>query len=237
MGCCAICEATNSEARPFGRPEVGLHDLQHLAVLRYDPYALELQNYAMELKENAGWTTHAELPLVTIKSLQESKFSTAAPVFYLVLKPVKKVNLSAFVKLVLDPGDRLTWDTLISLYHELPVEGRKVYYTMYEFPFPFSNRDFIESATVIPSSFGFHIVKYSTSECEVPSKYERGFTHFFVATAEVKDDEVEISVVGQIDLSLPFKQQILMNYAKVIFEDWVTEFVKALQRMSADLQY
>lgn len=225
MGCCALCESTPGEAKPLF-PRDG--SLQHLNTLRYDPYALEMQRYFHELRNSPGWTVNAELPEVTIKSLPRSDFSERAPVFYLILKPIPNVDFSLLVKLLLEPDYRLSWDNTLTDYRELPSEAHKLYYSMYELPFPFKNRDFVETATVIPSPSGMHLVKYSTEECELRTNMERATTHFFVASAELTDEATEIVVMGQIDLNLPFKQQLLMRYAGDLFEDWVHSFIKAL---------
>ena len=112
-----------------------------------------------------------------------------------------------------------------------------VYYSLFQFPFPFKNRDFIETAAIIPSNSGLTLVKYSTEECEVQSQAERGTTHFFVMRVEMRESLAYVTVMAQTDLSLPFKQQILMRYASLLVKDWVEEFLKKVEEGRTDHPY
>ena len=227
MGCCAACEASSSE--PNAMLSVAPITLSQLSILRFDPFAMDIQQYFHELLQTAAWTANTELPSVTIKSLPTSRYSEKAPVMCLQLAPFQATDPAYIVQLLTDPKLRMSWDEMLGDCHELQSSSRTVYYSLFQFPFPFKDRDFIETAVILPSNSGLTLVKYSTEECEVQSQAERGTTHFFVARVKVREGLTEVTVMAQMDLSLPFKQQILMRYASLLVKDWVEEFIKKAQ--------
>lgn len=232
MGCCAACEASNSEANAL--LSVAPVTLAQLSILRFDPFAMEIQQYFHELLQTAAWTAQTELPSVTIKSLPTSRYSEKAPVMCLHLAPFQADDPAYVVQLLTDPKLRMSWDDMLGDCHEIQCCSRLLYYSLFRFPFPFKDRDFIETAVIFPSNSALTLVKYSTEECEVQSQAERGTTHFFVARVEAKDALVYVTVMAQMDLSLPFKQQILMRYASLLVKGWVGEFLKKAQEGRKD---
>lgn len=211
--------------------------LSQLSILRFDPFAIEIQQYFHELLQTAAWTDNTELPSVAIKSLPTSRYSEKAPVMCLHLAPFPAADPTYIVQLLTDPNLRMSWDNLLGDCREISCSPRMVYYSLFQFPFPFKNRDFIETAAIIPSNSGLTLVKYSTEECEVQSQAERGTTHFFVMRVELRANLAYVTVMAQTDLSLPFKQQILMRYASLLVKDWVEEFLKKVEEGRKDHPY
>lgn len=209
MGCCALYQ---TEPRTH-TPSLSLH-------LPTDQYALELEHYATELLQTAPWLVLTEGPLVTISYLPHSRYSNKAPVFSLRLKPLPAIDLDYGVKMLIDPELRPQWDFQLSQYRVVPTSGRQVYYTRYEFPFPFRHRDLLEATSVLPKPSSASVIKYSTAECEVSTGLERAVMVFFVAALRVVEDCLEVVVTVQLDLHLPFIQVLQTQVAGVI-EDWV----------------
>lgn len=227
MGCCTACELANDEPRAL----LGVMPvtLDQLSILRFDPFALEIQQYFYELLHSAAWVLNTELPLVSIKSIPSSRYSEKAPVMCLTLKPFPTTDPGFIVQLLTDPKLRMTWDNMLGDCHEVQTSPRLIYYSLFQFPFPFKNRDFLETAVVLPSASGLTLVKYSTEESDMKTQAERGTTHFFVAKVEMQQGMAHVTVMGQTDLSLPFKQQLLMRYASLIVKGWVDRFLKRVE--------
>ena len=213
MGCCVLY------AEPRTRtPSVSLQ-------LRTDPYALELERYATELLLSSPWQVLEENSLVTISSLSQSRYSAQVPVFSLRLKPLPAIDLDYAVKLLINPELRPLWDFQLSQYRTIPIPGRSVYYTRYEFPFPFQHRELVEAASVLLRPGSASVIKYSTSECEVSTGLERAEMVFFVAVLHVVGDWMEVTITAQLDLHFPFIQ-VLQTQVVGVIEDWVSALVE-----------
>lgn len=225
MGCCALYPA-----------EPRSHPLSVSLQLPTDPYALELERYATELLLSASWQVLVEGPLVTISYLPQSRYSDQAPVFSLRLKPLPAIDLDYGAKVLIDPELRPQWDFQLSQYRSVPAAGRQVYYTLYEFPFPFHNRDLLEAANVLQKPSSASIIKYSTAECEVCTGLERAVMVFFVAALRVIENSLEVVVTAQLDLRSRFLKPLLTQATGVI-ENWVEALAEFIGNSAQEHPY
>jgi hypothetical protein len=142
---------------------------------------------------------------------------------------MKPIDKQSFEKLMLDPVLRKQWDMQLSEYYEVKHTGRKVYYSMFAFPFPFKNRDFLDTVTVKLTNQRLTLIFYSTDECEIKTKNERGTTLFSVIHVQYHDSLMDITAVGQLDLKLPFTQHLFLGYAVAFADKWCRTLIHMIE--------
>lgn len=200
MGCCALQETHIPLLDPSASHQPT------------DPYALELDRYISDLLDSTLWQRHVDVQTVTISSLTGSRYSENVPVFSLRIRNLPAIDLNYGVKVLVDPEVRPQWDYLFSQYRAVDIPGRHVYYSLYEFPFPFKHRDLVETVSILVKPMSASVIKYSTSECEVDSGQERATMLFFVARLNIVGNTLEMGITAQLDIHVPgvplFKKQI-----------------------------